>query len=149
MSKTESCDMCGSSFSSTEQMEDHFETKTHKKNVKEARFRQEHGVEESPYYVYCVSISPIGHRGDYYYVGRTANLLDRISDHRAVGDTNTGNEKRFPVKNGKSTELLRYETNSVESVEACANKDESIIRERELMLEVAQEYNTVDVLGGR
>ena len=143
------CDLCSVGFTTEGKLKEHYDTRTHKKAKNRSNFRSKLGVPESDYYVYCIEISPVGSDQMYYYTGQTVRLLDRIEQHRTVGEPESSHRKRFPTENKTNTKKLRYEVHDVVCAEACSNADEALIRERELMLEMAQKHDTVDVIGGR
>ena len=79
-------------------------------------------AQESPHYVYCFSFDG----GDRWYVGETANLVNRISTHiRERGITN------------------------IERVETVENREQGLERERELSYEIAIDKGSTEIYGGR
>jgi predicted GIY-YIG superfamily endonuclease len=74
------------------------------------------------YYVYCLEIDG----GSSWYVGETANLIDRVTRH--LSDKNVTN---------------------IEAIEPCDSRECAREREREMSYEVAIEKECTEIYGGR
>jgi predicted GIY-YIG superfamily endonuclease len=143
--RTERCELCDVGFGDRRKLLEHYETKKHKQNKNKNILSDLVGIPEDGYVVYCIKITPVSQEKEYYYVGRTSDFHTRMRSHKQVGQP----KKRFPDESKTETVEQYYEFVEFVDVEVCNSKDHAIIRERERAFELAQEKETVDVLGAQ
>lgn len=143
------CDICEKSFFTQSELENHYNTKTHEKGLFISEIDSLSDVPESEYYVYCIRVSPIDFETEYYYVGLTNNYKRRFWQHKDTESEAHNSLKTFPSDDKNNCVKTKYELTGFERIEGCESKERARIRERELMLEIARDKDTVDVIGGK
>ena len=146
----QACELCGVSFWSEQRMSDHYETSKHKFKVQKKTITSLLDIDPDAenHHVYCIVISPVEDDRKFYYVGMTNDLVRRINSHKRVSEA-VSLEKSFPSEDGKRLESKQYEFVRFVDVETYETREQAKLRERQKVYEVAQEYETNMILGGR
>lgn len=104
----------------------------------------------SDYYIYVLELIRCEDGEVFYYVGKTDNLINRISNHVYSSNRERYGRIYMPNMNGESSDEVEYRILSVGNI-VSVNGSESLAlnKERELAYSLAIEKDTTNILGGR